>query len=101
MKIKMIGGWGDRKLGRWEDGWMGCLEDRKLGRLEDVVGWQKARELVNAIYEIYPSRIGFRFSEPDFTRTLDLSQSQNPRFDSTKAVVLFNRKIKISGKFLP
>ncbi len=27
---------------------------------------------------IYASQIGFRFSEPDFTRNLDLSQSQNP-----------------------
>ncbi len=27
----------------------------------------------------YPSRIGFRFSEPDFIRTLDFTQSQNPR----------------------
>ncbi len=26
--------------------------------------------------EIYPSQIGFRFSEPDFTRTFDFSQSQ-------------------------
>ncbi|KAA3607545.1 MAG: hypothetical protein DWQ00_02140, partial [Candidatus Scalindua sp.] len=41
------------------------------------------------------------FSEPDFTRPLDLSQSQYPRLDSTKALVLFNRKIKISGKLLP
>ncbi len=50
---------------------------------------------------LYPSRIGFRFSEHDFTRNLDLSQSQNPRLDTTKALVLFNRKIKISGKLLP
>ncbi len=28
----------------------------------------------------------------------DLSQAQNPRFSNTKALVLFNRKIKISGK---
>ena len=44
---------------------------------------------------IYPSRIGFRFSEPDFTRTLDFSQSQNPRLSIAKPLVLFNRKIKI------
>ncbi len=50
--------------------------------------------------DIYPSRIGFRFSEPDFTRTLDLSQLQNPRLSITKPLVLFNRKIKISGKLL-
>ncbi len=47
---------------------------------------------------LYPSRIGFRFSEPDFTKNFDFSQSQNPHLDSTKAPVLFNRKIKISGK---
>ncbi len=50
---------------------------------------------------IYPSRIGFRFSESDFTRTLDLSQSQNPRLSIAKPLVLFNRKIKISGNLLP
>ncbi len=47
-----------------------------------------------------PSQIGFRFSEPDFTRTLDLSQSQNPRLRFAKPLVLFNQKIKISGKLL-
>ena len=41
---------------------------------------------------IYPSRIGFRFSEPDFTRTLDFPQSQNPRLSNAKPLVLFNRK---------
>ncbi|TDE64256.1 MAG: hypothetical protein D8M57_14260 [Candidatus Scalindua sp. AMX11] len=51
--------------------------------------------------DIYSSQIGFRFSDPDFTRPLDLSQSKYPRLDSTKALVLFNRKIKISGKLLP
>ncbi len=28
---------------------------------------------------LYPSRIGFQFSEPDFTRNFDFSQSQNAR----------------------
>ncbi len=51
--------------------------------------------------KIYPSRSGFRFSEPDFTRTLDFSQSQNPRLGIAKPLVLFNQKIKISGKLLP
>ncbi len=50
---------------------------------------------------MYPSRIGFRFSEPGFTRTLDLSQSQNPRLSIANPLVLFNRKIKISGNLLP
>ncbi len=42
----------------------------------------------------------FSVSELDFTRTLDLSQSQNPRFSIAKLLVLFNRKIEISGKRL-
>ncbi|KAA3604135.1 MAG: hypothetical protein DWQ00_06565 [Candidatus Scalindua sp.] len=56
---------------------------------------------IKKMSKVYSSQIGFRFSEPDFTRPLDLSQSQYPRLDSTKALVLFNRKIKISGKLLP
>ncbi len=49
---------------------------------------------------LYQSRIGFRFSEPDFTITLDLSQSQNPRLNIAEPLVLFNQKIKISGKLM-
>ncbi len=50
---------------------------------------------------IHPSRIGFRFAEPDFTRAFALSQSQNPRLRIAKPLVFFNRKIKITGKLPP
>ncbi len=43
---------------------------------------------------LYPSQIDFWFSEPGFTRTLDLSQLQNSRLSIAKPLVLFNRKIK-------
>ena len=48
------------------------------------------------VHYLYPSRIGFRFSEPDFTGKIcgDFSQSQNPRLSIAKPnLVLFNRKI--------
>ncbi len=62
---------------------------------------------LNLFYFLYTHhKLVFGFQNPisyelKFTRTLVLSQSQNPRLDNTKALVLFNRKIKISGKLLP
>ncbi len=42
-------------------------------------------ELIVCPLYIYSSRIGFRFSEPNFTWNLDLSQSQNPLLIGTNA----------------
>ncbi len=59
------------------------------------------RRIKNKKINIHPLRIGFRLSEPDFTRTLDFSQLQNPQLSIAKPLVLFNQKIKIPGKLLP
>ncbi len=70
-------------------------EKNEANREKHGIGLDEAR------YTHHELVFGFRFSEPDFNRNFDLSQSQNPRLSNTKALVLFNRKIKISGEFLP
>ncbi|MCP4252359.1 MAG: CBS domain-containing protein [Candidatus Scalindua sp.] len=75
-----------------------CVRHLPVMENKKLVGIVTVGDVVKQ--HIYPLRIGFRFSEPDFTRTLDLSQSQNPRLSITKSLVLLNRKIKISGKLL-
>ncbi len=73
--------------------------DNSLGLFELLLDTCPSQIFSNSnVNKIYSSQNGFRFSEPDFTRNFDLSQSQNPRLSNTKALVLFNRKIKISGK---
>ncbi len=55
--------------------------DRKIRRFEDIVGWQKARELVKVIYQMTNELEGFRkdFGLKDQIRRAAVSSMSNAR----------------------